>query len=74
MRETKGSNTGAVGDCLLDRRGVGEILGMTAAAISVALCRNTFPLQPIRIGSRLRWRASAVRDYLDRQSCVEVER
>lgn len=56
----------AVGDCLLDRRGVASILGMTAAAISVAMCRGIFPIKPVRIGSRIRFRASDVRQFIER--------
>jgi predicted DNA-binding transcriptional regulator AlpA len=54
----------AVGDYLLDRRGVALVLGMSPAAINVARHRGTFALEPVRIGSRLRWRASDVRRWI----------
>ncbi len=56
-----------VGDSLLDRRQVGALLGMTENAIGAAMSRGLFPseLTPIRIGRRLRWRASTVRRWLD---------
>lgn len=53
-----------VGDALIDRADLAEVIGMTPGAISVALHRGCFPLQPIRIGRRLRWRLSDVRTYL----------
>lgn len=73
MKENDSLGLEAVGDVLLDRHEVGRILGMSPSAISVAMCRNRFPLKPIRIGSRLRWRASAVRQYLDRESAVNQD-
>ena len=54
----------AVGDFLLDRRGVALVLGMSPAAVNVARHRGTFALEPVRIGSRLRWRASDVRRWI----------
>lgn len=58
----------AVADCLLDSESLGRLLGMSRASIRVALCRGRFPLKPIRIGRRLRWRASVIRNWLDSQS------
>jgi predicted DNA-binding transcriptional regulator AlpA len=58
----------AVGECLLDKRELAAFLGMTPNAIGAAMCRGQFPLQPLRIGSRLRWRASDVRAWIETQS------
>ncbi|MCB2141468.1 helix-turn-helix domain-containing protein [bacterium] len=58
-------NETLVGDALLDTRALAKIVGMSANAVRVALCRGTFPLRPMRLGSRLRWRASAVREWME---------
>lgn len=57
--------TEILNDSLLDRRGLAAVVGMSPEAISTALCRGEFPLQPIRIGRRLRWRRSSVERWMD---------
>ena len=59
------SGAECVGDYLLDRRALAEVIGMSPEAISVDLCRGKFPIQPLRIGRRLRWRASDVRRFIE---------
>jgi predicted DNA-binding transcriptional regulator AlpA len=53
-----------ISDRLLDRDDLGELLGMSGPAISVALSRNKFPIKPIRIGRRLRFRLSDVNAFI----------
>ena len=55
----------AVGDCLLDRKAVAEVLGVSPGALNVARHRGTFTLEPVRFGRRLRWRASDVRRWIE---------
>jgi len=54
-------------DRLLDTKQLGEFLGVSPGAIRTGLCRGEFPLQPIRLGSRLRWRESTVLRWLEDQ-------
>jgi len=53
-----------VGDQLLDRRAVAEIFGVSPNSINISQWRGTFPVKPIRIGHRLRWKASDIRAFL----------
>jgi predicted DNA-binding transcriptional regulator AlpA len=53
-----------VGDRLLDRTAMAEILQISPGAILVALSRGRFPIAPLKIGSRLRWRLTDVQRYL----------
>jgi hypothetical protein len=54
----------AVGDELLDRNAVADIFKISPNALNVSQFRGTFPVAPIRVGHRLRWRASDIRHYL----------
>jgi predicted DNA-binding transcriptional regulator AlpA len=53
-----------VGDRLLDRAAMAEVLGISPGAILVSLSRGRFPIAPLKIGSRLRWRLTDVQRYL----------
>lgn len=53
-----------VGDCLLTSREVGLIIGKSAIAIAADLCRNKFPITPVKLGNRNRFRLSDVRAFL----------
>ena len=53
-----------VGDGLLGLKGLSSVLSTTPNAIRTAMCRDRFPLKPLRLGNRLRWRVSDVRRYL----------
>ena len=64
MNQNEIKGTVLVGDALLGIKDLSEILCMSTTAIRVALCRGTFPMQPIKLGNRLRWRASDVRTWL----------
>jgi predicted DNA-binding transcriptional regulator AlpA len=50
---------------MLNRKELAKILLMTPNAIGAALCRGTFPIKPIRIGKRTRWKSSDVLRYLE---------
>ena len=65
MDEKKLALTGIVGDGLLDKRELAAVLGLSPGAVSVMLCRQKFPIEPIRIGARLRWRLSDVRQFIE---------
>jgi predicted DNA-binding transcriptional regulator AlpA len=54
-----------IGDCLLDSEALGEVLGLDAQAIRLALHRGRFPIRPIKLGRRLRFRATDVRRYIE---------
>jgi predicted DNA-binding transcriptional regulator AlpA len=54
-----------VGDCFLNRKDIAGIFSMTPGAVSVALSKGTFPIAPIRIGRRIRWRLSDVKKFIE---------
>jgi predicted DNA-binding transcriptional regulator AlpA len=54
-----------VGDSLLDLQTLAAFCGLSPGAVRTAIFRNTFPIPPLRIGRRLRWRASDVRRFLE---------
>ena len=56
--------TELVGDQLLDRNAVAEVFGISPNALNVAHFRGRFPVQPIKVGGRLRWRLSDIRKFL----------
>ena len=60
----KNDLTAAVGDCLLTTREVATLVGMTPNALAVDLCRGRFPIAPIKLGSRNRFRLSDVRNFI----------
>lgn len=43
-------------DALLDAEAAAQLLGMSAAALRRATERGRFPIEPVRIARRLRWR------------------
>jgi predicted DNA-binding transcriptional regulator AlpA len=53
------------GDCLLTLGEVAPLLGKSVGACRVDMCRQKFPIKPVRQGRLVKFRLSDVRTYLE---------